>query len=207
MGLPPMHYLSRIRAERAAAMLAKTDDPIATIGAVGRMGGSGLFLAPVQVGVRDEPARVPTSPSLGTCEQRRRAESAAASAETVQEQVNSGQVRALILGHRAATGPRLLAPGEWPDTGYEEAPMRTWDLKRGSVLVLFAALAASACSGGFGGASAAPPSASAPRVGGTLGVGASGGAGHADRIWSTTRKRRRRAPRHSPTPTPRCIRT
>ena len=40
--------------------------------------------------------------------------------------------------------------------------MRTWDLKRGSVLVLFAALAASACSGGFGGASAAPPSASAP---------------------------------------------
>jgi AraC family L-rhamnose operon transcriptional activator RhaR len=32
MGLPPMHYLSRIRAERAAAMLAKTDDPIATIG-------------------------------------------------------------------------------------------------------------------------------------------------------------------------------
>ena len=39
--------------------------------------------------------------------------------------------------------------------------MRTWDLKRGSVLVMLAAFAASACSGGFGGASAAPPSASA----------------------------------------------
>ena len=32
MGLPPMHYLSRIRAERAAMMLTRTDDPIASIG-------------------------------------------------------------------------------------------------------------------------------------------------------------------------------
>jgi raffinose/stachyose/melibiose transport system substrate-binding protein len=40
--------------------------------------------------------------------------------------------------------------------------MRSLDLKRGSVLVLLAAFAASACSGGFGGASAPPASASAP---------------------------------------------
>ena len=33
VGLPPMHYLSRIRAERAAAMLAGTDDSVASIGA------------------------------------------------------------------------------------------------------------------------------------------------------------------------------
>jgi raffinose/stachyose/melibiose transport system substrate-binding protein len=39
--------------------------------------------------------------------------------------------------------------------------MRSWDLKRGSVLVLLAAFAASACSGGFGGASAPAASASA----------------------------------------------
>lgn len=38
--------------------------------------------------------------------------------------------------------------------------MRSWDLKRGAVLVMLAAFAASACSGGFGGASAAPASAS-----------------------------------------------
>jgi raffinose/stachyose/melibiose transport system substrate-binding protein len=39
--------------------------------------------------------------------------------------------------------------------------MRSLELKRGSVLVAFAALVLSACSGGFGGATAAPPSASA----------------------------------------------
>ncbi len=33
LGLPPMHYLARLRAERAAVMLARTDDPIASIGA------------------------------------------------------------------------------------------------------------------------------------------------------------------------------
>ena len=33
LGMPPIHYLSRIRAERAAAMLARTDDPVAAIGA------------------------------------------------------------------------------------------------------------------------------------------------------------------------------
>lgn len=33
LGLPPIHYLSRLRAERAAAMLARTDDPVASIGA------------------------------------------------------------------------------------------------------------------------------------------------------------------------------
>ena len=33
LGLPPMHYLTRLRAERAATMLARTDDPVATIGA------------------------------------------------------------------------------------------------------------------------------------------------------------------------------
>jgi AraC-like DNA-binding protein len=32
LGMPPIHYLSRLRAERAAAMLARTDDPVATIG-------------------------------------------------------------------------------------------------------------------------------------------------------------------------------
>jgi raffinose/stachyose/melibiose transport system substrate-binding protein len=39
--------------------------------------------------------------------------------------------------------------------------MRSLELKRGSVLVALAALVLSACSGGFGGATAAPPSASA----------------------------------------------
>ncbi len=39
--------------------------------------------------------------------------------------------------------------------------MRSWDLKRGSVLVMLAAFAASACSGGFGGASAAPSASAA----------------------------------------------
>jgi AraC family transcriptional regulator, L-rhamnose operon transcriptional activator RhaR len=33
VGLPPMHYLARLRAERAAAMLSSTDLPIASIGA------------------------------------------------------------------------------------------------------------------------------------------------------------------------------
>jgi AraC family L-rhamnose operon transcriptional activator RhaR len=33
VGLPPMHYLARIRAERAAAMLTSTDQPVASIGA------------------------------------------------------------------------------------------------------------------------------------------------------------------------------
>jgi AraC-like DNA-binding protein len=33
LGVPPMHYLLRLRAERAAAMLARTDDSIASIGA------------------------------------------------------------------------------------------------------------------------------------------------------------------------------
>ena len=33
VGSPPMHYLARLRAERAAAMLASTDLPIASIGA------------------------------------------------------------------------------------------------------------------------------------------------------------------------------
>ncbi|MFL5750512.1 MAG: AraC family transcriptional regulator [Chloroflexota bacterium] len=32
LGMPPIHYLSRLRAERAAAMLARTDDPVAAIG-------------------------------------------------------------------------------------------------------------------------------------------------------------------------------
>jgi AraC family transcriptional regulator, L-rhamnose operon transcriptional activator RhaR len=32
MGVPPIHYLSRLRAEQAAVMLARTDDPIASIG-------------------------------------------------------------------------------------------------------------------------------------------------------------------------------
>ena len=33
VGLPPMHYLARLRAERAAAMLASTDLPSPSIGA------------------------------------------------------------------------------------------------------------------------------------------------------------------------------
>ena len=33
MGMPPMHYLARWRAERAAGMLAATDDPVAAVGA------------------------------------------------------------------------------------------------------------------------------------------------------------------------------
>ncbi len=33
VGMPPMHYLARLRAERAAAMITSTDLPIATIGA------------------------------------------------------------------------------------------------------------------------------------------------------------------------------
>jgi AraC family L-rhamnose operon transcriptional activator RhaR len=33
VGLPPMHYLARLRAERAAAMLTSTDLPVASIGA------------------------------------------------------------------------------------------------------------------------------------------------------------------------------
>lgn len=33
LGLPPIHYLSRLRAERAAVMLARTDDAVAAIGA------------------------------------------------------------------------------------------------------------------------------------------------------------------------------
>jgi AraC-like DNA-binding protein len=33
MGMPPMHYLARWRAERAAGMLAATDEPVATVGA------------------------------------------------------------------------------------------------------------------------------------------------------------------------------
>ena len=33
LGVPPMHYLLRLRAERAAAMLARTDNSIASIGA------------------------------------------------------------------------------------------------------------------------------------------------------------------------------
>jgi AraC family transcriptional regulator, L-rhamnose operon transcriptional activator RhaR len=33
LGLPPIHYLSRLRAERAAVMLARTDDAVASIGA------------------------------------------------------------------------------------------------------------------------------------------------------------------------------
>ena len=39
--------------------------------------------------------------------------------------------------------------------------MRSWDLKRGSVLVLLATFVASACSGGFGGASASPSASTA----------------------------------------------
>ncbi len=33
MGMPPMHYLARWRAERAAGMLAATEDPVASVGA------------------------------------------------------------------------------------------------------------------------------------------------------------------------------
>jgi AraC family L-rhamnose operon transcriptional activator RhaR len=33
LGVPPIHYLSRLRAERAAVMLARTDDSVASIGA------------------------------------------------------------------------------------------------------------------------------------------------------------------------------
>ena len=33
LGMPPMHYLTQIRAERAAVMLTRTDDTVASIGA------------------------------------------------------------------------------------------------------------------------------------------------------------------------------
>ena len=104
IGVPPIHYLSRRRAERAAVMLARTDDPVASIGAaVGWPDPayfSRRFRAVFGVSPREYRQRhqrggqgcpTPPSPCAPSPPE------ATPQRKSVQEQVKEGQVRASAL--------------------------------------------------------------------------------------------------------------
>ena len=56
-----MHYLSRRRLERAAALLSETDLPVASIGVTVGVAGSSPLLPAIPGELRAEPAGVPPS--------------------------------------------------------------------------------------------------------------------------------------------------